>query len=144
MMESFVLNETMVQDIFASESEMNQMKCTRSSILNRFTTIAFDDKDVKRSKIQAIEEYLMDVNDNAKEYSSALYVEGIFSYEIDAPIENWLLNSVDNLKEMTIDLPLNWMEVSGLIHSDKWPRLFSLSVERIEKERLYILGTTRL
>ena len=39
----------------------------------------------------------MDVDDNAKEYSSALYVEGIFSYEIDAPIENWLLNSVDNL-----------------------------------------------
>ena len=47
MMESFVLNETMLQGIFASESEMNQMECTRSSILNRFTTIAFDDKDVK-------------------------------------------------------------------------------------------------
>ena len=138
MMESFVLNETMVQGIFASESEMNQMECTRSSILNRFTTIAFDDKDAKRSKLQAIEEYLMDVNDNAKEYSSALYVEGIFSYEIDAPIENWLLNSVDNLKGTTIDLPLNWMDVSGLIHSDKWPLLYSLSVERIEKERLYI------
>ena len=85
-MESFALNETMVQGIFASESEMNQMECTRSSILNRFTTIAFNNKDAKRSKLQAIEEYLMDVNDNAKEYSSALYVEGIFSYEIDAPI----------------------------------------------------------
>ena len=32
----------------------------------------------------------------------------------------------------------NWMDVSGLIHSDKWPLLYSLSVERIEKERLYI------
>ena len=77
----------------------------------------------------------MDVIDNAKEYSSALYVEVIFSYEIDAPIEKQLLNSVDNLKGTPIDLPLNWMEVSGLIHSDKWPLLFSLSVERIEKER---------
>ena len=64
-------------------------ECTRNSILYRFTTVAFDDKDAKRSKLQAIEEYSMDVIDNAKEYSSALYVKGIFSYEIDAPIENW-------------------------------------------------------
>ena len=49
----------------------------------------------------------MDVIDNAKEYSSALYAEGIFSYEIDAPIENWFLNSVENLKGSTVDLPLN-------------------------------------
>ena len=47
----------------------------KSSILNRFSTIAFDDKDAKRSKLQAIEEYLTDVIDNAKEYSSASYVE---------------------------------------------------------------------
>ena len=138
IMESFALNETMVQGIFASESEMNQMECTRSSILNRFTTIAFDNKDAKRSKLQAIEEYLMDVIDNAKEYSSALYVEGIFSYEIDAPIENWFFNSVESLKGSAVDLPLNWMDVSELVHSDKWPLLYSLSMERIEKERLNI------
>ena len=53
--------------------------------------------------MQAIEEYLMDVNNNAKEYSSALYVEGIFSYEIDAPIENWFLNSVESLKGSAVD-----------------------------------------
>ena len=35
------------------------------------------------SKIQAIEEYLMDVKDNAREYGSALYVEGILCYEND-------------------------------------------------------------
>ena len=58
-MESFALNETMVQGIFASESEMNQMECTESSILNTFTTIMFDDKDAKRSKMQAIEEFFM-------------------------------------------------------------------------------------
>ena len=117
---------------------MNQMECTRNSIFNRFITIAFDEKDVKRSKVQAIEEYLMDVKDNAREYNSALYVEGIFSYENDAPIENWLFNSVENLKGTTIDLSLNWMDVSQLIHSDKWPLLYSLSLERIEKEILNI------
>ena len=138
MLESFVLNETMVQGIFASEREMNQMECTRNSIFNRFITIVFDKKDVKRSKVQAIEEYLMDVKDNAREYNSALYVEGIFSYENDAPIENWLFNGVENLKGTTIDLPLNWMDVSQLIHSDKWPLLYSLSLERIEKERINI------
>ena len=94
MLESFVLNETVVQGIFASEREMNQMECTRNSIFNRFITIAFDEKDVKRSKVQAIEDYLMDVKDNAREYNSALYVEGILSYENDAPIENWLFNSL--------------------------------------------------
>ena len=80
----------------------------------------------------------MDVKDNAKEYNSALYVEGILSYENDAPIENWLFNSVENLKGTAIELPLNWMDVSQLIHSDKWPLLNSLSMERIEKERLNI------
>ena len=74
----------------------------------------------------------MDVKDNARAYNSALYVEGVFSYENDAPIENWLLNSVENLKGSTVDLPLNWMDVSQLIHSDKWPLLYSLSLERIE------------
>ena len=93
MLESFVLNETMVQGIFASEREMNQMECTRNSIFNRFITIAFDEKDVKRSKVQ---------KDNAREYNSALYVEGIFSYKNDAPIENWLFNSVENLKEQRL------------------------------------------
>ena len=119
IMESFALNETMVQGIFASESEMNQMECTKSSILNRFSTLAFDDKNAQRRKLQAIEEYLTDIIDNPKEYSSALYVEGIFSYEIEAPIKNWFLNSVENLTGSTVDLPLNWMDVSQLIYSDK-------------------------
>ena len=82
MLESFVLNETMVQGIFASEREMNQMECTRNSIFNRFSTIASDKKDVKTSKVQTTEEYLMDAKDNAREYNSALYLEGILSYEM--------------------------------------------------------------
>ena len=50
--------------------------------------------------MEAITEYLMDVKDNAKEYNSALYVAGIFSFENEAPIENWLFNSVENLKRI--------------------------------------------
>ena len=50
--------------------------------------------------------------------------------------ENWFLNSVENLKGSTVDVPLNWMDVSGLVYSDKWPLFYSLSVERIKKERL--------
>ena len=60
-------------------------------------------------------------------------MEGILCYENDVPVENWLFNSVENLKGTTINLPLNWMDVSQLIHSDKWPLLHSLSIERIEK-----------
>ena len=65
-------------------------------------------------------------------------MEGILCYENDVPVENWLFNSVKNVKGTTIELPLNWMDVSQLIHSDKWPLLYSLSIERIEKERLNI------
>jgi len=65
MLDSFVLNETMIQGIVASEREMNQMECTRNFMFNRFITIAFDDKDLKRSKVQGIADYLMDVKDNA-------------------------------------------------------------------------------
>ena len=60
----------------------------------------------------------MDVKDNAREYNSALYVEGILRYENDAPIQTWLFNSAENLKGTTIDLPLNWMNVSQLIQTN--------------------------
>jgi hypothetical protein len=33
--------------------------------------------------------YLKDVENNGKEYISAMYVTGIFSHVFDAPIENW-------------------------------------------------------
>ena len=38
------------------------------------------------------------MRDNAKEYDSALYVQGVFTFERSAPVENWFLNSVENLK----------------------------------------------
>ena len=57
--------------------------------------------------MQTIADYLKDVKDNAKEYNSAVYVQRIFSFEDEATIENWLFNSVENLKGSTIELPTN-------------------------------------
>ena len=72
------------------------MEETKNSVFNRLFTIDFEVKDANRSKMQAITEYLIDVENNAKEYNSVLNVAGIFSFEDDCPIENWLYNSVDN------------------------------------------------
>ena len=105
MLVSIVINDTMVQGIFASEREMNQTECTKHSFLFNSTSIAFKEKGTKMSKIQATEEYLMDVKDNAREYGSALYVEGIICYENDVPVETWLFNGIENLKRTTTNLP---------------------------------------
>ena len=105
---------------------------------NKFVTIGFEENDANRSKMQAIKEYLRDVADNAKEYFSVLNVTGIFSFEEDCPIENWLYKSVDNLKGYKIELPTNWLDISELTNAEKWPLSYSLSMERIEKERLNI------
>ena len=58
---TFVLNETLKQGIFASENEMSQTEATKNSIVNRFITINFEEKDANRSKMQTITEYLKDV-----------------------------------------------------------------------------------
>ena len=128
---TLVLNEVLKQGIFASEQEMNQLEETKDSIFNKFFTITFKENDANRSMKQAVKEYMRDVAVNAKEYSSALNVTGIFSFEEDSPIENWLYNSVDNLKGNTIELPTNWLDISELTNAEKWPLLFSLSMERI-------------
>ena len=69
---------------------------TKNSICNKFTTIMFEEKDSIKSKLQLMKEYLEDAESNQKVYNSPMYVTGIFSYEKDAPIENWLLNSVES------------------------------------------------
>ena len=74
--DSVDLNETLEQGIFASEREMRQMEDTKISIFNKFISIAFDEKDASRSKLQAIEEFLRDVKNNAKEYESTLFMTG--------------------------------------------------------------------
>ena len=40
--------------------------------------------------MQAITEYLKDVKNNAKEYNSALFMTGIFSFEDGGPIDRKL------------------------------------------------------
>ena len=57
-----------------------------------------------------MKDYLKDVESNEKEYNSPMYVTGIFSYEKDDPIENWLLNSVESLMGSTINLPTDWVQ----------------------------------
>ena len=111
MIETFVLNETLGQGIFASETEMDQTEATKKSIVNRFITINFEEKDANRSKMQAIREYLKYVKENAKEYNKELYVAGIFGFEEESPIENWVHISIDSLKGSTIELPTNWMDI---------------------------------
>ena len=137
-LEPIVMNDTFDQGIFASEREMNNMEDDRISISNKFISIEFNEGHENRSKVQAIEEYLLDVKNNAQEYKSALNVQGILYFDEDTPVESWLLNSVDLLKGHTNDLPTNWLDIAQLINKDDWSLLFSLSLERIEAERIYI------
>ena len=58
------------------------------------------------------------MRDNAKEYDSALYVQGIFTFEDSFPLENWLLNSVENLKGHSIELPTNWLDIAQIIDKE--------------------------
>ena len=117
MGDTIVLNEVLQQGIFASEQEMDQLEETKDSILNKIVTIPFGENDASRSMKQTIMEYLKDVAVNAKEYSSALYVMGIFSYAEDCPIENWLYNSMVSLKGNTIELTTNWLDISELTNT---------------------------
>ena len=136
--DTIVLNEVLQQGIFASDQEMDQLQETKDSIFNKIVTISFGKEDASRSMKQAIEEYLKDVKINAKEYSSALNVVGIFSYAEDCPIENWLCNSMESLKGNAIELPTNWFDISELTNTKDWPLFYSLSMKRIERERMYI------
>ena len=67
-----------------------------------------------------------------------MHVTGIFSFDKDAPIENWLLNSVKSLVGSAITLPTDWVQVAEINNTEVWPLFLSLSMERIEKERLNI------
>ena len=65
-----------------------------------------------------------------------MYVAGIFSYEKEAPIENWLHNTVKSLIGNTINLPTDWLQLVEIHATKDWPLLFSLATQRIERERL--------
>ena len=73
---------------------------------------------------------------------------GIFSFEDEAPIKNWLFNSVENLKGSRIELPTNWMDISYLCKAEKCPLLSFYGKNREGKIKytsrsFSILGTTR-
>ena len=74
-----------------------------------------------------MKDYLKDVETNEKEYYSSMHVTGIFSFEKDAPIENWLLNSVESLVRSTITLPKEWVQVAEINNTEVWPVFLSLN-----------------
>ena len=119
---------------------MSQMEDRKFSLYNRFTNITFEEKDSIKSKMQAAEDALndMEINSNEEEFYSSINVTGIFGYEKDTPIDNWLLNSVENLVGSTISLPSDWVQVIEVNKNNKWPLFTSLAIDRIEKERLSI------
>ena len=80
----------------------------------------------------------MEINNNEEEFYSSINVTGIFSYEKDTPIDNWLLNSVESLVSSTSSLPEDWAQVMEVNKHTKWPLFTSLAINRIEKERLSI------
>ena len=76
---------------------------------------------------------------NEAAYENApVYVSGIFSYEKNAPIDNWLQRTVQNLSNDRNKLPTDWVQVLEFPakFNKEWPLLYSLSTERIEKEIL--------
>ena len=140
MTESMQMENILAHGIFRSETEMTEMKCRKHSLYHNFSNLTFEEKDRNNSKMQTIEDVLknMEINDNEEEFYSSINVTGSFSFEKDTPIENWLFNSVESSMGSTINLPLNWVEVIEVHKNNKWPLFVSLSIDRIEKERLTI------
>ena len=100
------------------------MEETKNSIHNKFTSIAFENDVSNKNRMQAAKDYLLDAEKKEKEYDPASWAKGIFSYEDESPIENWLCNSIERMVGSTINMPTNWMQ---------------MTMERIDKERIYIL-----
>ena len=109
MLKSIEMDSIMAQGIFQSEKEMTQMEERKHSIFHKFTTITFEENCSIKRKLQAMDDVLnnMEINNNEEEFYSSINVTGIFSFEKDTPIDNLLLNSVENLVGSTISLPLN-------------------------------------
>ena len=80
----------------------------------------------------------MEIIDNEEEFYSSINVTGIFSFEKDTPIDNWLCNSIESFMYDSINLPMDWVEVTEVHKRNKWPLFVSLSMDRIEQERHYI------
>ena len=140
MMGSIEMESILAHGIFHNESKMTKMKCRRFSLYYNFTNITFEEKDRNKSKMQTVKDVLknMEINDNEEDFYSSINVTGIFSFEKDTSIENWLLKSVESLVGSTINLPLNWVEIIEVNKNNKCPFFVSHAIDRIEKERLTI------
>ena len=80
----------------------------------------------------------MKINTNEEEFFSSLNVSGIFNFEKEAPISNWLDTNLESIRCATINLPVDWLQVLELNKNVKWPLFTSIATDRIEKERLSI------
>ena len=80
----------------------------------------------------------MEFNNNEEEFYSSLNVSGIFCFDKNDPIDSWLHNSVKNLVGYTISLPVDWVQVVETNKHVKWPLFTSLTIDRLEKEKLSI------
>ena len=45
---------------------------------------------------------------------------------------------MESLKGNAIELPTNWFDISELTNTKDWPLFYSLSMKRIENERMHI------
>ena len=133
MLGSIQMESILAQGIFLSEQEMTQMEESRHSIIAKFTHITFEAKDSTKSKLQTVEDVLKNM-DNEEEFYSSINVSGIYSYEKDTPIENWLLNSINNQRGFSSNLSLDWVQVIEANKNNKWPLFTLLAINRIEKE----------
>ena len=140
IMGSFQMESILPHGIFRSETEMTEMKFRKHSFYYNFTNITFVDTVRDESKMQAVEDVLrdMEIIDNEEEFYSSINVTSIFSFEKDTPIDNWLCNNIESFMYESINLPVDWVEVTEVHKRNKWPLFVSLSMDRIEKERHYI------
>ena len=90
MLNSIEMDSIMAQGIFLSEKEMSQMEERKHSIFYKFSDITFEEKVSAKSKMQATEDVLnnMEINNNEEEFYATINVTGIFSFEKDTPIDN--------------------------------------------------------
>ena len=53
-------------------------------------------------------------------------------------INSWLDTNLESIRGVTINLPVDWVQVVELNKNVKWPLFTSIATDRIEKERLSI------
>ena len=140
IIKSIEMDSIMAQGIFQSENEMSEGDERKHSFRHKLTEITFDKECYTRDKFQTVEHVLnnMKINTNEEEFVASLNVSGIFKFEKEAPINNWLDTNLESIHGATINLPVDWVQVVELNKNVNWPLFTSIAIDRIEKERLSI------